>query len=69
VRSAAPTGARQVWLDGRELRAARYNGLTLAPGDHLVGPGVVDYPGSTVWVPPTTRAQVDGWANLVLDVM
>jgi N-methylhydantoinase A len=68
ARDAAPTGARQVLLEGRELRAARYDGLALAPGDHFVGPGVVDYPGSTVWVPPTFRAHVDGWANLVLDV-
>ena len=69
ARDAVPTGGRQVWLEGRELRAARYDGLALVPGDHLVGPGVVDYPGSTVWVPPKTRAHVDGWANLVLDVL
>ncbi len=66
AREATPDGARPVWWDGRTWNAHRFTG-PLPPGLRLQGPAVVDNPGNTVWIPPEWRAQIDGWANLVMD--
>ena len=67
-RAAVPIGERSVWHDGAAVRAARFDGAALAAGETLTGPAVVDSSGSTVWVPPGARAQVDGLGDLVLEV-
>jgi N-methylhydantoinase A len=67
-RGATPSGHRAVRHDGASVSAARFDGLSLAPGDELAGPAVVDHPGSTVWIPPGVRARVDGLGDLVLEV-
>ncbi len=57
-----------MWHEGAGLSARRFDGTSLAPGDELVGPAVVDHPGSTAWIPPGVRAHVDGLLDLVLEV-
>lgn len=68
ARDAKPRGGREVWFEGGAVHAAQFEGPSLAPGDRLAGPAVVDYPGNTAWVPPGVRARVDGWDNLVLEL-
>jgi N-methylhydantoinase A len=67
-RPAAAIGSRKIWHDGVSVSARRFDGRSLSPGDELVGPAVVDHPGSTAWVPPGMRAHVDGLRDLVLEV-
>lgn len=67
-RAAVPVGARNIWYEGASVNAARYDGRSLAPGDALAGPAVVDHPGSTTWIPPGVSAHVDGLRDLVLEV-
>jgi N-methylhydantoinase A len=67
-RAATGIGDREVWHEGASMRAARYDGLALRPGDELRGPAVVDQPDSTTWVPPGVRAHVDGLRDLVLEI-
>jgi N-methylhydantoinase A len=64
----APDGRRQVWWQGRPCDAGRFRG-PLPPGHRLLGPAVVDHEGNTVWVPPGTTAQIDGWGNLVMEIV
>jgi len=66
--AATPVGARDVWSDGRRVRAAGFDGAALRPGDAIAGPAVVDYAGNTAWVPEGVRARVDGWGSLVLEI-
>ena len=68
ARPAAPIGERAVWHEGAAVRAARFDGSALAPGETLAGPAVVDSSGSTTWVPPGVRAHVDGLGDLILEV-
>ncbi|MDE3112613.1 MAG: hydantoinase/oxoprolinase family protein [Chloroflexota bacterium] len=67
-RAATPVGERAVWHEGASVAAKRYDGRALEPGDELVGPAVVDDPGSTTWIPSGVRAHVDGLKDLVLEV-
>ncbi len=67
-RSAVTRETREVWHEGRPLRAARFDGSALAPGDAVDGPAVIDHPGTTVWIPAGVRARIDGLADVVLEV-
>ena len=55
-------GAEGGWLD-----AAIRNRASLAPGDQIVGPAVIEEMSSTTVVPPGCRANVDAIGNLVLE--
>ena len=55
-------GAGGGWLD-----AAIRNRASLAPGDQIVGPAVIEEMSSTTVVPPGYRANVDAIGNLVLE--
>lgn len=67
ARDARPAGTRRVRHEGRALDAAVFRG-PLAAGSRLTGPALVDFPGNTVWVPPGTRAVVDEWRSVVVEV-
>ena len=55
-------GAGGGWLD-----AAIRNRASLAPGNQIVGPAVIEEMSSTTVVPPGYRANVDAIGNLVLE--
>ena len=45
-----------------------YDGRTLTPGAFLEGPGVVEYPNTTIAVRPGQHLCSDAFGNLVLDL-
>jgi N-methylhydantoinase A len=65
---ATPIGERAAWFAGhdRPLATAVYDWGELVPGSALAGPAVVHGPDSTIVVPPTHRAHLDEWRNVVL---
>jgi N-methylhydantoinase A len=65
VRDAKPRTKRQIYEGGRMVEAGFYDRLALAPGERFVGPGVVEAPDTTVYVPAGFTAQVDAWGNLI----
>ena len=64
--TAAPTGERAAYhLEaGRFLPTAIYKGQSLAPGACLSGPAIVQYPGTTVVIPPGWTGEVDPYLNV-----
>ena len=69
-RPSAPAGSRDVyWHDFGEFRAtAVYDGPSLSPGARIDGPAIVDYPDTTVVLPPGAAANVDALGNVLIDV-
>jgi N-methylhydantoinase A len=64
-------GARSAWLPGTdEARApvAVYDGERLAAGMRFAGPALVERRDTTILVPAETRAAVDAWGSLVIEV-
>jgi N-methylhydantoinase A len=64
----SPSGRRDVLFragDGREAWPV-YRFDALAPGARIDGPAIVEYPGSTLVVPPGWGARCDRWRNLIL---
>jgi hypothetical protein len=62
--TAEPTSRRRVQLDARqaaELPVCRFT--TLAPEHRLEGPAIVEYPGSTLFVPPGWTLRYDEFTN------
>jgi N-methylhydantoinase A len=50
--------------------ATIYDGTKLAPGhEGLIGPAVVEDPGTTIVVHPGNRAHIDGFGNLHIDAL
>ncbi|MDQ7039050.1 MAG: hydantoinase/oxoprolinase family protein, partial [Aquificota bacterium] len=66
--SDALTGYREVLFRGEFLRAGVYNRERLRWGNIVEGPAVVVEYSSTTFIPPGSRAQVDRFGNLVVDV-
>jgi N-methylhydantoinase A len=73
--SAAPTDAGRsseihrhddVVFGGIAHRTPRYRGVTLRPGDRIVGPAVIDQPTTTVVIPPDWDAELDDRTNIYL---
>jgi len=62
----AATGERAAYhLEaGRFLPTAIYKGQSLAPGACLSGPAIVQYPGTTVVIPPGWTGEVDPYLNV-----
>lgn len=56
----------EVVFDGVAHRTPRYRGVTLRPGDKIVGPAVVDQPTTTIVVPPAWDAELDDRSNIYL---
>lgn len=55
-----------VVFGGKNFDTPRYRGLTLLPGDHIVGPAVIDQPTTTIVVPPEWDATLDDRSNIYL---
>ncbi|KRF24384.1 hydantoinase/oxoprolinase family protein [Phycicoccus sp. Soil803] len=51
---------------GEAYETPRYRGVTLGPGDRLVGPVVIDLPTTTIVVPPEWDAELDDRSNIYL---
>ena len=64
--AAAPAGSRPVLFDGSFVDTAIYDRPSLAPGEVLTGPAVVEEYGSTVPLHPGFTARVDDLGNLVV---
>jgi N-methylhydantoinase A len=64
----ARKGTRDVYFSGPAayLETAIYDYALLGPGAKLHGPAIVETPITTVVVPPTHLARVDGYLNIVL---
>lgn len=56
----------QVVFGGSAYRTPRYRGVTLRPGDKIIGPGVVDQPTTTIVIPPEWDAELDHRSNIYL---
>jgi N-methylhydantoinase A len=52
---------------GGYVRCAIYDRARLPVGATVTGPAIVEEPESTTVLPPRTRAEVDRWANLIVD--
>jgi N-methylhydantoinase A len=65
---AEPIGERDAWFAGTDagVRTPVYDWAALTPGSALLGPAIAHGPDSTIVVPPTHRAQIDQWRNVVL---
>lgn len=51
---------------GKPYETARYRGVTLSPGEQIVGPAVIDQPTTTIVVPPEWDAALDDRSNIYL---
>ena len=56
----------QVVFGGVPHRTPRYRGVTMRPGDRIVGPAVVDQPTTSIVIPPEWDAELDAQANIYL---
>jgi N-methylhydantoinase A len=69
-RPTAEAGSRDVyWREfGEFRRTAVYDGPALSPGTSIEGPAIIDYPDTTVVLPPGASADLDPLGNVVIDV-
>ncbi len=64
----AEKGPREVYFEG-EWRATRvYDGQALAPGTTIDGPAIIEYEHACAVMPPDTRACVDQFGNLIIEL-
>jgi N-methylhydantoinase A len=55
------------WTEAGEWINSRvWNGLLLTPGSCLVGPGVIELPGTTIAIPPNVEAEIDSRKTTVI---
>jgi N-methylhydantoinase A len=66
----AAVGSRDVyWRELGDFRATDvYDGSALSAGAAMAGPAIIDYPDTTVVIPPGAEAEVDRLGNVVIDV-
>lgn len=66
----APIGARPIfWPEASEwVETPIYDGATMRAGHRVLGPAVIEHPGTAIVVPAGTVAQVDRFGNTVLDL-
>jgi N-methylhydantoinase A len=62
----ARTGVREIWFDGPRVSTPIYWRDSLAPGDRLVGPAIIEEFGSTVPIHPGFEVRVDAFGNLIV---
>lgn len=60
------TGSRTVWAEGAFHEAGLFDRLSLAIGERIAGPAVLEQPDTTIFVDPGLVATVDGFGNLVI---
>ncbi|NNE88306.1 MAG: hydantoinase/oxoprolinase family protein [Silicimonas sp.] len=60
------TGTRRVWAEGAFHDAGLYDRLSLALGEVITGPAILEQPDTTIFVDPGLAATVDGFGNLVI---
>ena len=65
--NAAITEKRPAYFDGKSYRTSVYDRAKLAPKNSFNGPAIVIEYSATTIVPPTWRARVDTWGNLILE--
>ncbi|MEE4118512.1 MAG: hydantoinase/oxoprolinase family protein [Paracoccaceae bacterium] len=63
----ARTGTRQVWAEGAWHEAGIFDRLSLATGEHVAGPAILEQPDTTIFVDPGLTAEVDRFGNLVIE--
>ncbi|MCK0100716.1 hydantoinase/oxoprolinase family protein [Pseudohalocynthiibacter sp. F2068] len=63
---ACRTGIRMVWAEGAFHEAGLYDRLSLAVGERIAGPAILEQPDSTIFVDPGLAATVDAFGNLVI---
>jgi N-methylhydantoinase A len=59
-------GTRTVWAEGAFHEAGLYDRLSLAVGEHVAGPAILEQPDTTIFVDPGLVATVDAFGNLVI---
>jgi N-methylhydantoinase A len=64
----APPVSRSVWFGNVEYDTAIYQRDALPAGFEFAGPAIVEQADSTVPIPPSMRARVDDYGNIVIDV-
>lgn len=55
-----------VVFGGESYETPRYRGVTLEPGERIVGPAVIDQPTTTIVIPPEWDAKLDDRSNIYL---
>jgi N-methylhydantoinase A len=67
---AGPSGSRSVyWRAFGEFRDTQvYSGRELGSGATIAGPAIIDYPDTTVVLPPGTEGAIDRYGNVIIDV-
>jgi len=50
------------------MEASIYAYDTLAPDIPIAGPAVIERESTTIWLPPATRATLDIYGNLTIDL-
>ena len=60
------TGTRTVWAEGAFHEAGLYDRLSLAVGERIAGPAILEQPDTTIFVDPGLAATVDAFGNLVI---
>jgi N-methylhydantoinase A len=67
--AAPPTaGSRPVYFGGAWHETPVHDSAALLPGHALAGPAVVQYPETTLVLPPGSRGQVDAVRNVVIEL-
>jgi N-methylhydantoinase A len=62
----ALTGAREIWFDGPRVSTSIYWRASLAPGDQIAGPAIIEEFGSTIPIHPGFEVRVDAFGNLIV---
>jgi len=65
---AKPMQHLSAYIDGKKSKTAVYDRNDLKPGTKLHAPAIVTEYSSTTLVPPGTRAEVDAYGNLILEI-
>ncbi len=63
----ARTATRQVHAEGCWHEAGIYDRLSIAVGEVIAGPAILEQPDTTIFVDPGLRARVDRFGNLVIE--
>ena len=62
----AHTGIREIWFDGPRISTPIYWRASLAPGDWIAGPAIIEEFGSTIPIHPGFEVRVDSFGNLIV---
>ncbi len=59
-------GQSRAIRSGRLIATTVFDGLSLKPGNRMEGPAIVEYPTTTVVIPPTHVAKIDQFMNVLI---